>query len=763
MPYPVPVPPPIAQPAPPQPTTSIATLDAHRSLNVQPVQASFQSTYLTAELSPVEWSSSARQRTLLRSPRQVIPLQSSDPLPRALTEAALLGEPQSIGYQVFHAQKLPDRLNAQTSPSPDFRLPIFDPTGIPSLPPLGIPTPEPPSPTPSSTPSPPAPDAVTKPAGIIDLTADRQDYDSNRRIFSAEGNIRMVFRGAILQSDRLKVNLINRVVVAEGNVVLTRGGQVIAGDRFDYDLLQESGVVRKARGEIFLPSSNQDFTIQPASSTLSTVPLPPILGDQLATNQPLRSVTSPGGLSIVLGAETVLPNSQPGGGELKRFRFEADEITFTPTQWFGKNVRITNDPFSPPQLEVRADEAKYTILSPELRSIETSSPRLVLDQALSIPIPRSGALLRENELEQAIVTVGIDGRDRDGLFIERSFPIVSGERVRFSITPQLLVSRGLNTGFSNAADSFGLVANLDARLSPNTSVTGIASFGGLDLSKVDSRVRASLRLRQQLGTHTLSVEGSYRDRLFNGSLGFQDVQVSLGTVLASPIIPLGDSGIALTYQFGAQYIIADTDRVNLLAPVRANNRLGLGRLQASATLSRGFVLWQGEPLPATPTEGLRYTPNPVVPYVQLVTSITGISGLYTTGNNQSTLTGSVALLAQFGQFSRPSFDYTGLNIGYSQTLRSGDSPFLFDRAVDNRVFSAGFLQQIYGPVRFGIQTAINLDTSREISTDYILDYSRRAYGVTLRYNPVLQLGSINLRISDFTWTGRTEPFDGVSQ
>ncbi|MCS6814054.1 MAG: DUF3769 domain-containing protein, partial [Cyanobacteria bacterium] len=147
------------------------------------------------------------------------------------------------------------------------------------------------------------------------------------------------------------------------------------------------------------------------------------------------------------------------------------------------------------------------------------------------------------------------------------------------------------------------------------------------------------------------------------------------------------------------------------------------------------------------------------PYLRLVTGITGISSFYTTGDTQATLTGSIALQAQFGQFSRTFFDYTGLNISYSQTLGGNNSPFLFDRIVDTRVLSGGFLQQIYGPVRFGVQTAVNLDNGREISTDYILDYSRRAYGITLRYNPVLQLGSINLRISDFNWTGRTEPFD----
>jgi Protein of unknown function (DUF3769) len=169
-------------------------------------------------------------------------------------------------------------------------------------------------------------------------------------------------------------------------------------------------------------------------------------------------------------------------------------------------------------------------------------------------------------------------------------------------------------------------------------------------------------------------------------------------------------------------------------------------------------LWQGKPLAATPTEGLRYTPSPVVPFLQAIGGVTATNSYYTNGDNQSTLTGTIGLQGQIGNFSRPFFDYTGFNISYSQGLNTGSSPFLFDRSVDNRVLNAGITQQIYGPFRVGIQTAINLDTGAQSSTDYTLEYSRRSYGVTLRYNPVLELGAISFRLSDFNWSGGTDPF-----
>jgi len=74
--------------------------------------------------------------------------------------------------------------------------------------------------------------------------------------------------------------------------------------------------------------------------------------------------------------------------------------------------------------------------------------------------------------------------------------------------------------------------------------------------------------------------------------------------------------------------------------------------------------------------------------------------------------------------------------------------------------SVGVTQQIYGPFRLGVQTSINVNTGRDLSTDYVLEYSRRTYGVVLRYNPTLELGSLTLRISDFNWVGGTDPFSG---
>jgi hypothetical protein len=605
---------------------------------------------------------------------------------------------------------------------------------------------------------------------VVELNADRQQYDTFQRVFSAQGNAVMRFRGAVLRADTLRVNLPNRTAEAEGNIILTRGDQVLRGQRLVYNFVQQQGTVYAAGGEIFLPSTSRDF--EPAlptdvSAGNITTPLSQtVTANQPTVNQPAQGVTSPGGVSISFGAgrEGNANPQQAATGSLRRLRFEADRIDFTALGWTAQNVRITNDPFSPPELELRSSYVTFTRLTPLQSEIRARSPHLVFDQGFSLPLLVDRAVIDRRRRNPGLFQIGFDQEDRGGLFIERTFGILSNPILNFSLTPQILLQRALSEGgsFFDAAN-FGLIARLDADLGPQTSFRGIADFTSLNPKDFDDHLRASLRARQQIGTHQLAVEYVYRDRLFNGSLGFQNVQSSIGFVVTSPSITLSSSptsSLNFSYQGGVQYVNARTDFPELLAPIRSNDRISLTRAQGSAALNWGTLLWSGTPLPATQNEGLKYSPNPVVPYLYFYTGLRGVFSNYSSGDNQASLTGTVGLIGQLGHFSRDFLDYTAFNLSYSQTALAGKSPFLFDRVADQQVLSVGVVQQLFGPLRIGFQSSINLDRSREIDTEYILEYSRRTYALTLRYNPVRQVGSIGLQINDFNWTSTPEPFSG---
>ncbi|XHX80653.1 MAG: DUF3769 domain-containing protein [Stenomitos frigidus ULC029] len=635
---------------------------------------------------------------------------------------------------------------------------------IPTQPPAQS-EPEPASSPPSTsppTPSPPATGTTPSVGSVIELTADRQEYDEQRKIFTAEGNVLMRFQGALLDADRVQVNLDNRLAVAEGNVALTRGNQILRGQRLDYNFVQGAGTLLNARGEIFLPNTGTDLALGSRNEGV-TIARP--VSDRVTAAQPTQNVSSPGGFGVGVGFgrdAARIPGGAPEGGQVRRLRFEADQIEFTPDGWVAQNIQITNDPFSPPELVLKAEQATLIRVSPLRDEIRTKRPRLVFDQRVTLPFFLPVLALDRRQRSPALFRFGYDDEDRGGLFIERPFSVLSSDTVRFTLTPQFFVQQAiLNGGSPFKLENFGIRAALDANLGALTSIRGRASLTSLDLDDVENNLRASLRAQQLVGTHTLALEYSYRDRLFNGSLGFQTVQSSLGAVLISPKVILGKSGIELTYQVGAQYVNADTDRLDLLSADRTSNRISLGRFEGTVQLARGFTLWQGKALPPTPTEGLRYSPVPITPYVGLGVTLRGVASAYTSGDTQQNLIGSIGLSGQFGHFSRKFFDYTAFNIAYIQYIGSGQSPFLFDRTVDNRILSLGITQQIYGPFRVGFQTAISLDTNNQISTDYILEYSRRTYAITVRYNPILAIGSLGLRISDFNWTGGTDTFEGA--
>ncbi|OBQ28576.1 MAG: organic solvent tolerance protein OstA [Aphanizomenon flos-aquae MDT14a] len=617
-------------------------------------------------------------------------------------------------------------------------------------------------------PSPQLPAPKNTPLGerrVIEVIADRQEYDEQRRIVIAQGNVVVRFNEAVIDADSLHINLDNLIAVGEGNVALTRGNQVLQGQRFTYNFIQDNGELENGKGELYIPTTGTDFNFSPTLATditPRTVTRP--LSNRVRANQPVVGVNSPGGIQFNIGGQSDARNLPvpKSGGVVKRLRFEAQRIEFYPRGFQAQDVRITNDPFSPPELEVRADQVTVTREAPLIDRIVTQRQRLVFDQKVVIPIPVNRRTIdrRPRQVNPAIVSPGFDNGKRGGLYIERTFEPINTDQKRWVITPQFYVQRALGNG-DNVASLFGAKSKLNAVLSPKSVLEGTGELTSFDFNQVEDSLRGSLRFRQAWGDvnpYTLSLETNYRDRLYNGSLGYQTVQSSIGGIITSPVIPLGKSGINLSYQGSAQYIDANTDRQDLLSSVRKNDRISLSRLQGSVALSGGINLWQGTALAATASEGLKYTSNPVVPYLQAIAGITGTTSYYSSSDNQSTVTGTIGLVGQIGNFSRPYLDYTAFNLTYSQGTNSGLSPFLFDRSVDNKVLNAGISQQVYGPLQLGLQTSVNLDTGKATSTDYTIEYSRRTYGITLRYNPVLQLGGFSIRISDFNWNGGTDPF-----
>ncbi|VEP16117.1 Organic solvent tolerance protein OstA [Hyella patelloides LEGE 07179] len=609
---------------------------------------------------------------------------------------------------------------------------------------------------------------------VVEVIADRQEYDESTQVITAEGNVVMRFAEAVMTSDRIQINLADRIAVAEGNVNLTRGEQILQGSRFEYFLVQDRGVITNARGQIDRSSLNRDLTNRlPEDRTIPDR----ALSDRLALSQPVTDVQAQSQFQIGIGSardyNILQGNGDRNQGLINRVRFEADNMEFEGSDWQATNLRLTNDPFSPPELELRVDTAKYEQTEPLVNQLTTTKSRLVIDDSFTVPLLRNRFVFDRRPQSPGLFNVGFDGDERGGLFIERTWDIINREQTTWSITPQFYIQRALVPdlfGFSDEEDgglfdpaTFGIESSFNSVLSPRNSLEAEVSVTGLDVNDLEDNLRSTIAANRLIGNlnnpHSFSLEGTFRERLFNGSLGFQTVNSSIGGILTSPNISLGKTDINLQYQASIQNINANTDREEFLGSNRENDRTNLTRYQAAAFLGKSFLLWQGKTLPITRDGALRYSPFPIVPYLRLNTGVSSVASLYSSNDDQISFRGNIGIQGQFGNFSRNWFDYTGFNITYSIGTDTGESPFLFDRDEDQQTLALGINQQLYGPIRVGVQTSWNLDNGDGISTDYILEYSRRTHGITLRYNPVLEIGSFSFQINDFAWRGNPEPFE----
>ena len=552
----------------------------------------------------------------------------------------------------------------------------------------------------------------------LNVVSDRQEYDLNTQVFIAEGNVLIRYKKSELKADRVQLNTKTQQVIAEGNVFFTRGDQKIRGSRLVYNYSDVKGELLNASGAVDLGNL--------VSSEVSRSP------SELATNSVTLSVAGTGNASE---------------GQVRRLGFIAERLILDGEVWTAENLRVTNDPFSPPELELVTQKATLTPISPTKSRLDLDSPRIVFDQGFSLPLPINSITLdRFQRFTPALV--GFDRRDRDGTFYQQSFDVVSEPNISVQLSPQLLLQRAFSSqkgilGF----DVLGVVATLNSSFDDGQKLSARASFAGLDFSKLDSVLRFNASHEIPIfGNFTLLSQYAFRDRVYNGSLGFQDVNNIIGSTLLSPKYMLGDSQVSLNYQVAAQIIGATRDDIQ---PVTVGTLI---RLRSAVALSRTFPLLQGQAAPATKESGLRFSPKPVTPKLDAYVNVQGVSSLYSNGATQSALFGTLGLLAEVGNFTKDFFDYTGLNLSYTQAFSSGKSPFLFDRIADNRSFTFGIIQQIYGPIRLGIQHSWSLDTGNVFDSVYSLEYARRTYSFVVRYNPTQGLGEILLRISDFNWT-----------
>ncbi len=466
-------------------------------------------------------------------------------------------------------------------------------------------------------------------------------------------------------------------------------------------------------------------------------------------------------------------------GTISRWRFQAGKLRLSPNTLEGDRVGFTNDPFTPAQSWLDSEDVVITLMPSGDTVVKADRNLLRLEDRLPIPVTRETRFEKEEEVTNRFV-LGNDTEDRDGFFVGYNVPIRLGQKWRLDLQPQVMIQRLFN-GTTDAyplpgspagttstveqtaktGDYFGLEANLTgpllgfrananlslSTLDPDNIADGTRSYGDF----------ARLVTMPLLGESTFRIYGAYRFRTWNGSLGEQDVYSAYGVSLEqqSNLPNWGKLSRSVYWRMGVGNFTANrSGNADLLSVWRAN---------AVGSMNFSYPLWTGEPSTSPLPLALANTPTLITPGLRLNANVLGVAAYFSDGTNQNTLEFSGGPTLTLGHFEKPFLDYTQISVTGGITLRQGQSPLNFDRAVDLGTLGIGLAQQLVGPLVFSGGIGLNVDPSSEfygeVTGSYLeLRWQRRAYEIGVYYSPYDGLGGIRVRLNDFNFTGPGTPF-----
>ena len=465
-------------------------------------------------------------------------------------------------------------------------------------------------------------------------------------------------------------------------------------------------------------------------------------------------------------------------GTISRWRVQASKVLITKDGWKADRMGFTNDPFTPTQSRLDAEDVVAKEQSNGVLLISARRNRLILEERLPIPVTRRQRVEKEEDVQNRWV-FGIDTKDRDGFFIGRELdPIELSSNYTLSLQPQYLLQRAINGDTnsypapgtsaesedinqpSSIGDLFGIKSELKGKLwGWYTSLEAdISTFNPENFAN-GSRYWGSIENSYELpwiGSVDTRLFGAYRYRTWNGALGEIDIYSAIGGYIAQQkAFTWGKLGNSYLWRIGVgHYKSQSFTSKSLTDNLRAN---------VYASLNSGYPIWSGKPAALTPEQAYRYSPVAIVPGLSINTNINTFLTAYGDGTRQTTISFSGGPALTLGTFSKPFLDYTQLSISSSVTFRQGSSPFSFDQAVDLGGLGVGFTQQIAGPVVLNTGLSFNIDPNSEFYGDLLnanveLLWKRRSYDFGLFFNPYESIGGFRFRLIDFNFNGTGVPF-----
>ncbi len=475
---------------------------------------------------------------------------------------------------------------------------------------------------------------------------------------------------------------------------------------------------------------------------------------------------------------TSIGNTKFIKGRITRWRVQASKVLITEDGWKAERMAFSNDPYTPAQTMVEAEDVIAEEQKDGSTIIKTGSNRLVLEQRLSIPVSRRHKVEKVEEVENWWV-LGIDREDRDGFYVGRNLkPIKLTENYSLSLQPQFNFQRALDgktksyiaPGSSSESDEirqssefsdlFGLEAILDGKifdwnLQSNADISTFNSTNFLNGSRYWGGLTKNSTL-PIIGNFDTRLFSAYRYRAWNGSLGETNIYSAIGAFLQKKgDWEFGNSKNNYLFRVGLGNYQAENYRSESLSDLWRGNIYG--------SMTSIYELIAGQMAPLDSQNAYRYSPVAIKPGLSFNTNINFSFSAYGDGRKQSTFGLSGGPTLTLGTFTKKFFDYTRFSLTTGGTFKQGSSPFSFDQAIDLGTLGLGITQQIYGALVVDAGFEYNIDPASSnygemINSNVEFRIQRRAYDFGIYYNPYKKIGGFRIRLNDFNFNGTGIPF-----
>ncbi len=586
----------------------------------------------------------------------------------------------------------------------------------------------------------------------LKIFADKQ-YDFDKSIYLAEGNVKALINGGILRCDLLRYEKSTGILSAEGNVRFIKGRQYFRAKEFKFNLINKKGIIKNTYGILDVKNVLTDLKVDTNANQLET---------ENTINSKENSIYNDG-IEFAFGnlrlSENKITRSNKSIGLINNWRFKSDSIVIEENGWRSNRIIFTNDPFDPHQISFEGidviaeedDNGKLLITSSKTNLILENRTKIFLGKRIFV-----GSKKKKNRFQ-----FKFDPKDRDGLFLIRKIDTKSINNIKLDFQPQFLINRSiLGKTYSyknnqnkniNFYDLFGL--NLKVKTNnQNWDFESINDLNTLNTARIFEGLRHSAVFKRYfrikgLEDINLNIFTSYRSRAWNGTIGETEIKSAFGGFLENKYyFQTGKVKNNLNIRTGTAKYEAEQ--------LKNDEIISLWRASLFSSLDSEYQIWRSNSKIINQHKVSQLSPVLINPELVLRTNINAAYFNYIDSVDQGFVKFSLGPEIRLGKLEREFLDYTKLSVMPGVKIKFGNSPFKFDNAIDLKTLKISLMQQIYGSLILDMISNINIDNDSEnygeyYDTKFGLLWHKRSYECGIYYHPNNDSGGFYFRINGF--------------